>query len=324
MVCYKTKFGKRRRYRCQQCGKTFCSTAGTPYHRLQHCRAMFDEVAALSVEGVSKSAIARVKGIAWNTVDRWMEKAAACCRSFNEANIRGLDIQKLQADEIRTIVGGKKQPMWIFTAIEVSSRLWPSTVVGRRSYHNTRALLRDVRNRSRTDGSPLVVTDGFEFYNRVVGEVFGSGCLYGQVIKTRRNDRVIRVERELIRGAPWRLEQALSDSEDSTTLNTSFIERLNLTIRQGSAYLCRRSLCHSRWTPRLEDHLEVLRCHYNFFRSHRALKFGKETRTPAMQAGLAKRRLTFRDVFSSRSRFACVTMRVVVAGDRDGVLSLAA
>jgi hypothetical protein len=32
------------------------------------------------------------------------------------------------------------------------------------------------------------------------------------------------------------------DSEDSSKLNTSFVERLNLTIRQGSAYLFRRTI----------------------------------------------------------------------------------
>src|SRR5262245_40284268 len=73
---YKTNSGKRRRYRCRTCGKTFCSNAGTPYHRLQHRRATFHEVARLSVEGLNKSAIARVKRIAWNTVARWLEKAA--------------------------------------------------------------------------------------------------------------------------------------------------------------------------------------------------------------------------------------------------------
>ena len=35
-------------------------------------------------------------------------------------------------------------------------------------------------------------------------------------------------------------------SEDSEHLNTSFVERLNLTIRQGSAYLRR---CSPRATP---------------------------------------------------------------------------
>src|SRR3990172_4364562 len=134
---YTTRWGKRRRYQCQICRKTFCSTTGTPYHRLQHRRMTFDEVAAFSVEGLNKSAIARVKRIAWNTVHRWLEKAATWCRRFNDRKINGLSVVELQADEIRTIVGGKKQPIWVFAVIDVWSRLWPSTVVGKRSYQNT-------------------------------------------------------------------------------------------------------------------------------------------------------------------------------------------
>ena len=128
---YKTKWGKRHRYRCQICGKTFCSNSGTPYHRLQHRRATFDEVATLSVEGLNKSAIARVKRIAWNTVHHWLEKAAAFCRRFNDRKIAGIAITELQADEIRTIIHDQEQPIWIFAAIEVWSRLWPLTVVGK-------------------------------------------------------------------------------------------------------------------------------------------------------------------------------------------------
>jgi transposase-like protein len=55
---YRAKSGERRRYRCQVCGKTFCLNMGTRYYRLQHRRSTFDEVAALSVEGLDKSAIA--------------------------------------------------------------------------------------------------------------------------------------------------------------------------------------------------------------------------------------------------------------------------
>ncbi len=39
--------------------------------------------------------------------------------------------------------------------------------------------------------------------------------------------------------------------------------------------------------------------YYNFVRPHRALRFGREVRTPAIQAGLTTRRLTFREGFSS-------------------------
>ncbi len=129
---FKTKSGRRRRYRCTSCAKTFCSTQDTPYYRLQHRRSTFDEVAALSVEGVSKSAIARVKRLAWNTVDRWLERAATCCRRFNDETIKDLRVPELQADEIRTIVGGKDDAVWIFATLDVWSRLWPSIVVGRR------------------------------------------------------------------------------------------------------------------------------------------------------------------------------------------------
>jgi hypothetical protein len=85
--------------------KTFYLTTSTPYHRLQHRRFTFDEVAALSVESLNKSAIARVKQIAWNTVHRWLERAAAGCRRFNSRKIKRLSGAELQADEIRTIVG---------------------------------------------------------------------------------------------------------------------------------------------------------------------------------------------------------------------------
>ena len=199
-----------------------------------------------------------------------------------------------------------------------------STVVGRRSYRNTRALLREVRNRARRDSFPLIVTDGFEFYEKVIREVFWPRCIYGHVIKTRRDDRVIRVEPRPILGAQWRFEEAFANSEDSTTLNASFIERLNLTPCQGSAYLCRRLLCHSRWSTRLEEQLELLRCQYSFVGSHRPLKFGKEMRTPAMQACLAKRPLTLRDVFCSRGPVARRTILIVVIDLRRGALNWAA
>ena len=220
---------------------------------------------------------------------------------------------ELQADEIKTIVGSKEAPIWIFAVIEVWSRLWPSTVVGKRSYQNTLALFRNVSSRMVLEQIPLVVTDGFRFYEKVVRRLFGPACLYGRVIKTRRNDRIVKVERRAVLGDRWRLEQALQDSEDSVKLNTSFVERLNLTIRQGSAYLGRRTICQARQKQCLNDHLELLRCHYNFVRPHRALKFGREVRTPARQAGLTSRALTLREIFSSRLFFV---------GSKDVLLAL--
>jgi IS1 family transposase len=269
---------------------------------------------------MSKSAIARVKRITWNTVHRWLERAGDWCRRFNDRKIKGLSVVELQADEIKTIVGNKEQPMWIFAVIEVWSRLWPSTVVGKRSYQNTLALFRNVSSRMTLEQIPLIVTDGFGFYEKVVSRVFGSACHHGRVTKTRRNDCIVKVERRAVLGDGWRLEPALQDSEDSVKLNTSFVERLNLTIRQGSAYLGRRTICHARWKQQLEDHLELLRCYYNFVRPHRALKFGRAVRTPAMQAGLTRRPLTLRKIFSSRMVFRA--SKNVLSALFDSILSV--
>jgi transposase-like protein len=55
--------GRRRRYRCKTCGRTFCSSTATPYHRLHYSPSTFDQVIHMSVEGVSKAAIARIESL---------------------------------------------------------------------------------------------------------------------------------------------------------------------------------------------------------------------------------------------------------------------
>jgi IS1 family transposase len=163
---------------------------------LQHRRAIFDEVAAFRFEGLNKSAIARAKRIAWNAVHRWLERATAWCRRFGHRKVKGLSIAELQVDEIWTMVGGKERPVWVFAVIDVWSRFWPSTVVGKRSYRNTLDLFQDLSNRMNLQVTPLITTDGFKFYERVIGRVFGPACVYGQVIKTRRNDRIVKASAE--------------------------------------------------------------------------------------------------------------------------------
>ncbi len=109
-------------------------------------------------------------------------------------------------------------------------------------------------------------------------------------------------------------DQAHGLEHRRTLANTSFIERHNLTIRQDCSYLGRRTPRYARRTECLEGQVALLRAYYNFLRPHRALKFGKTIRTPARQAGLAKKRLSFRDVFTSRAAFFLFVLMMVVAG----------
>ena len=116
---YITRQGRRRRYRCKECGRTFSSTRGTPYYRLHKPRSLFDEVVRMCVHGIAISAMARIKRMAWGTIARWLESAATYAVRFNDRMLRGFVIHELQADEIRTFVGAKKRVIWVLTTLEV-------------------------------------------------------------------------------------------------------------------------------------------------------------------------------------------------------------
>ena len=204
---------------------------------------------------------------------------------FNHRMLRDFEIIELQADELCTFIGNKSRATGLCAASEVCSRLWAGSVLGRRSSRNATAVLNDVILRGRVVGFPLIATDGFEYYVGVIERLVGSACVYGQVLKTRRNDRVVRVERRRRIGTAGRLQAALWESEDSETLHTSFVERLNLTIRPGSAYVRRRSPCHARGADQLHGHVDRLRCSYNVIWPHRRCSAverpGRQRCTPA-------------------------------------------
>jgi IS1 family transposase len=252
----------------------------------------------MAVDGMSRAAIARVEDVSWNTVNRWIDRAAAFAKRFNDVKTNGIELIELQADEIRTFAPSKARPTWVFTSMEVCSRFWVATVVGRRSYRNTFSLIHDTLGRGIIEKVPLIATDGFKFYARVIERLFGATCIHGQVSKTWRKDRVTKVERRPVIGTRRHLDEALERSEDSEELNTAYIERLNLTLRRSVSYLARRSPGHARRSDRLTHQLELARCHYNFLRPHAGLRFGLEVRTPAMVAGLSNRVLSFCNIFA--------------------------
>ena len=304
---YKTSQGRRRRYRCKECRKTFSSTYGTAYYRLQSSRASFDQVATMSVNGIDKSSISRIKNLSWNTIERWLKRASKHALHFNHHYLKGYQIKEVQTDELRTFVDCKKNVIWLFTAIEVSCRLWISMVVGKRKYQNLkRSMFQFLRN-SLVSLPFLFTTDGFDMYRWFVQKYLKEVAIYGQIIKKRGKNRVCSVDRTLFNGTKTALAEALLESEDSDTLNTSFVERHNLIIRQGCAYLRRKTPSHAREIRTMKSQLDLFQCYYNFIRPHSALKFGTEVRTHAKQAGLIRRNLGFKDIFSlNLALFLCL------------------
>ena len=123
------------------------------------------------------SATARVTGHARNTIARWLGRASPAAKRFNQRLLRDVEIIKLQADELCTFIGNQSRATWWCAAIEVCSRLWAGSVLGRRASRNATAVLNDVILRGRVVGFPLIATDGFEYDGGVSERLFGSACV---------------------------------------------------------------------------------------------------------------------------------------------------
>lgn len=172
------RHGRRRCYRCLSCGGTFSRGINAAYYPFRCSARTFDRVAHLSVEGVSRAAIARIENAVWNTVDRWRSKAADFAQRFNDARTRDIDPIELQADEIRTCAPAKARPTLIFISMEVCSRLRVSTVVGWRSYRNTHALFSDTLARDIIICISSIAADSLNFYAHIVCRLVGPNRIY--------------------------------------------------------------------------------------------------------------------------------------------------
>jgi hypothetical protein len=131
--------------------------------------------------------------------------------------------------------------------------------------------------------------------------------IYGQVMKVQRRRRLIKVELQMLWGEWSLLRSRLKAAGLTGRLNTAFIERLNLTLRQGVALLTRRTWGTAQHMSELAWHVEWWRLYYHFARYHEALRTtlptsrsrkGKQLacryrlQTPAMAAGLTSHRWT--------------------------------
>jgi hypothetical protein len=97
----------------------------------------------------------------------------------------------------------------------------------------------------------------------------------------------------------------MSTENNTGRLNTAFVERVNLTLRQSVAALSRRTWSTARSTPRLLREVAWWRAYYHFIRPHQSLRLalpmprecggGRQAqrfraRTPAMAARITTRR----------------------------------
>ncbi len=244
--------------------------------------------------------VSRLLDVSINTVTRELILAGEACVDFHDRTVRGVTTRRVQADEIWSFVEMKEKQarlksdrpanvgdVWTWTAIDADSKLVISWFVGSRDGEAARTFMHDLE--SRLANRVQLTTDGYHVYLNAVEEAFGGGIDYAQLIKIyglspegekRYSPAVcLGTDRTTIRGRP-----------DPDHINTSYVERANLTMRMSMRRFTRLTNAFSK---KFENHCHMIALYtywYNFVRIHKTLRV-----TPAMQAGLTTRVWTFEE-----------------------------
>ena len=109
------------------------------------------------------------------------------------------------------------------------------------------------------------------------------------MVKHRENGRVVDVNYRIVFGQEEAVEQRLKQSPVSYTINTSFVERDNLTLRQSNRRLTRKTNGFSKEISGLEKQLWVSLAYYHFVLPHQSLRVPLEAPIPTRGSGSEKR-----------------------------------
>ena len=314
-------------FRCQACVTTFTSRRDTPLYRLKMPSRLVAEVLSALAEGLSIAAAVRVFGHSEGTITTWLTRAGEHSATLHDRWFRGLRFPHLQLDELRTRLHNRTQVLWLWVVMDPLTKLVPVLHLGARTQTAAHAVVHELRHRLAADCLPVFTSDGLNLYFYALTAHFGEwtknvgrracrwqvmpGLIYGQVKKTYRRRKVDRVTRVMRCGRAEELREGLRKLGLSGRLNTAFVERVNLTIRQAVAALARRTWATAQQAPALLIHLEWWRGYYHFVRPHASLSVrlahpiergGRrlprryQQRTPAMAAGLTSCCWTVRDL----------------------------
>jgi IS1 family transposase len=342
--------GPWRQFHCTACDGYFLETHGTLFHGKQAAVELIVRVLACLAEGLGIRATARVFEVDANTVLQWLVEAAEQLRAFSAYFLCDLHLEQLQLDEVYAVLRDRKAgaisedaaitrldraPYWVWTAMDPTSKLLVVVDVGCRTLAMAQRVVHQVTEVIAPGCAPLLLTDGLKHYATALLTHFGywrqlerrqakgprpkprwmplPQLLYAQVIKQYRRRRLVGVTHRVVFGTQLAIEQVLA--RWGWRINTAFVERLNLDIRQCVAAIGRRvnTLCQDEAGVR--DQVALFQTYHNFVLPHASLRLplaepiatngagsAKVWRscTPAMAAGLTDHVWTLKEVLMFR------------------------
>jgi hypothetical protein len=342
--------GPWRQLHCLGCNGYFPEHHGTIFHGKHAAVELIVRVLACLAEGLGIRATARVFEVDANTVLHWLVQAAEHLRAFSRYFLCNVHVEQLQLDELYAVLRDLKagemshdeaiqrlerSPSWVWTAMAPDSKLLLVVDVGTRTLVMAQHVVHQLVEVLTPGCVPLFLTDGFKEYRTAILAHFGQWIqperrqdkgpmpkprwmpqpelLYAQVVKSYRRRRLVGVTHRVVFGTRVAIEQVLARS--GWTINTAFVERLNLDIRQRVAAIGRRvnTLCQGE--DSLRDQLVLFQAYHNFVLPHASLRQqllvpevtnGRGSArvwrpcTPAMAAGLTDHVWSLREVLLFR------------------------
>ena len=177
--------------------------------------------------------------------------------------LRALKAGEIGEDE--AIQRLERSPSWVWTAMAPDSTLLLVIEVGTRTLAMAQRIVHQVTQVVAPGCIPLFLTDGLKDYGTALLTHFGQwrhpvrrqekgprpkprwmprpALLYAHVVKSYRRRRLVGVKHRVVFCTRLAVEQVLTRC--GWTINTAFVERLNLDIRQRVAAIGRRvnTLC---------------------------------------------------------------------------------
>ena len=217
---------------------------------------------------------------------------------------------------------------WIMIAFDPVNKVVMTFVVGKRNQKETDLLIKTVRER--TDSNiPHFTSDELDLYEKAILKVYGTRkgikqiavspgnkapkrlplpeLIYTRVVKVRLNRRIVGVDTEVVFGERNAAIQAIANSPVSSHINTAFIERNNLTIRERNRRLTRKTLGFSKKKKLLVSSLNIYFGIYHFVKTHKGLRIQVDQnerkwiqRTPMMAAGITDHVWTLSELINFR------------------------
>src|SRR5215468_600951 len=272
--------GPWRQLLCVACRRSFLETLGTLFHGKRTSPDLIVRVIACLAEGLGIRGTARVFEVDPTTVLQWLVEAAEQLRAFSRHVLHDVRVGQVQLDELFALLSAVKDgevseteaikhlermSQWVWVAMDPESKLLLVIGVGNRTLAMAQCVVHQVAQVLAPDCAPLFLTDGFREYVTALLTHYGQWVqaprrqakgpspqprwmpqpqlLYAQVVKTVQRRRLVDVKHRVVFGTLEAIEQVLSAC--GWQIQTAFVERLNLTIRQHVAAVGRRvsTLC---------------------------------------------------------------------------------